>query len=431
MTGHADRFRVARLVSATVAALCLGWLIVTHTYAFYAATRDGEGASYSSANGGALAERAIRAFDRAYPAPAPGGGNNPGKSAIEAEALRGLVDALRATPLDPRLLRRLGQLENDGGRQEKAEALMREAVRQSRQETVAVIWLLQVAHAQRNFKDVADHADTLLRTRRAAFSFAFAVLAQLSADAETRGDVVRLLAADPPWRKDYFENLEVYAGEPRPTFEVVRALRGSATPPREREMAAHLTFLVRRGAVDLAYYAWLDSLPPDRLATVGLLNNGNFEQPSNPTPFDWSLAKGSGGGAEIVPHPDGAGGRALSVIFSFGRVEFGGVSQTTVLGPGSYRLSGRLRGELKGRRGLEWQVTCTGAGGARLGQSPMFVGTARTWSAFDATFDVPATGCASQTVSLVLAARSASEQLVTGEVLYDNLKIEAVRVPAR
>jgi hypothetical protein len=53
----------------------------------------------------------------------------------------------------------------------------------------------------------------------------------------------------------------------------------------------------------------------------------------------------------------------------------------------------------------------------------MFVGVALVWTEFDFSFTVPGADCRAQELRLGLAARSASEQLVSGSVWYDDLEI--------
>lgn len=303
---------------------------------------------------------------------------------------------------------------------------MRLAVGQSRHETMAVIWLLQAAFDKGDYAAVAGYADILLRTRRSSFPFAYAVLGRLTDAAASRRLVADLLASKPPWRSEFFNVIFKNVADQRSVRSLAVLLNESRAPATETELIPYLTHLVRQGNFQSAYYYWLEMLPEDRLAIVGKLNNGSFELPTSRSPFDWVIADSKGAIVEFTEHPLAIGRHVLSVTFNFGRVEFGGVSQLTVLGAGKYRLVGRYRGELKGRRGFEWQVSCAGAGGKQLAQSPMFTGVARDWTEFEAAFDVPQTDCDAQIVRLTLAARSASEQLVTGEVLYDDLRIEVV-----
>jgi len=102
-------------------------------------------------------------------------------------------------------------------------------------------------------------------------------------------------------------------------------------------------------------------------------------------------------------------------------VTFPGVSQTVLLPPGAYRFKGSFKGEVVGRRGLQWSISCMG--GPAIGASPMILGSSPVWRDFEFAFTVPATGCRAQSARLELAARSASEQLVSGSMWFDELSI--------
>jgi hypothetical protein len=103
-------------------------------------------------------------------------------------------------------------------------------------------------------------------------------------------------------------------------------------------------------------------------------------------------------------------------------VEFSGAEQTLMLAPGAYRLQAGYRGELTGPRGLVWRIACT-EGGAPLGQSPMILGAASSWKEVEVAFTVPDKGCRVQHLRLSLDARMPSEQLVSGSVWIDEVRI--------
>jgi hypothetical protein len=90
---------------------------------------------------------------------------------------------------------------------------------------------------------------------------------------------------------------------------------------------------------------------------------------------------------------------------------------------GEYRLTGKYRGTLKGRRGLVWRIACD-ATAAQLGTSPMMLGSAPSWQTFEVGFKVPVADCPAQRLHLDLDARSESEQLISGSVWYDDLNIK-------
>jgi hypothetical protein len=135
------------------------------------------------------------------------------------------------------------------------------------------------------------------------------------------------------------------------------------------------------------------------------------------------IAPGSGVTVDVSPLPDAPDGHGLYLELGPGRVEFGGVSQMLFLSPGNYRLAGKIKGELNGRRGLQWRILCGGGTSQALVETAMFVGVAPTWTEFEAQFAVPESDCRAQQLRLDLAARSASEQLVSGSVWYDDLVI--------
>ena len=76
---------------------------------------------------------------------------------------------------------------------------------------------------------------------------------------------------------------------------------------------------------------------------------------------------------------------------------------------------------------MVWRVSCA-ASGTKLGESPMIFGSGRSWKAFEFGFEIPPQDCRAQSIQLVHDARSASEQLVSGSILFDELRI--VRLPA-
>ena len=97
-----------------------------------------------------------------------------------------------------------------------------------------------------------------------------------------------------------------------------------------------------------------------------------------------------------------------------------------MLGPGTYRFKGTYRGEIVGKRGLVWRVVCSGAPGTPIGESEMSIGASPKWKDIEFTFTVPESNCRAQNARLELDARMASEQLVTGSIWYDELRIARV-----
>jgi hypothetical protein len=183
--------------------------------------------------------------------------------------------------------------------------------------------------------------------------------------------------------------------------------------------------LIRHKFYDLAYYTWLQFLPVEELREAGLLFNGNFDVVPSGLPFNWVINQGSGVTAEIVPKPDSK--HALLVDFAYGRVDYHSVYQLVMLAPGTYEFKGQYKGQLLGPRGLKWRIVC--ASGPTIEESPMIIGMMPSWRTVAFTFTVPAADCRAQYVRLDLDARTASEQLVSGSVMFDELQISRVANP--
>jgi hypothetical protein len=164
-------------------------------------------------------------------------------------------------------------------------------------------------------------------------------------------------------------------------------------------------------------------LPAEQLGNAGLLFNGGFELAPSGLPFDWVISAGSGVTATFATRPDRDTERALFIEFGHGRVDFPGISQITMLAPGTYKFQGKYRGDIAGRRGLRWRITCAGTTAIPIGESPMVVGIASPWKEFEFSFSIPKAECRAQYVRLALDARSPSEQFVSGSIWYDELRI--------
>jgi hypothetical protein len=315
----------------------------------------------------------------------------------------------------------LGQLAQLDGNDTATGPLLTASARLSIRESYAVYWLLQQDQAAGNLASVIAKADTLLRTRGRSVPLVVPVLAQLVEKNKATSEVAALLAANPPWRPAFFAALPQSITDARTPLYLLLGLQGTAHPPSEREISSYLAFLMSKNFPELAYYAWLQFLPPEKFARLSPLNNGGFDAQPSGAPFDWKLPEGSGFTSEIRQRPSQETGQALFVEFTQGRAEFAGVTQTTLLGPGTYTLSGQFIGTVVGTRGLVWRVTCLGKG--PIAATDLLRGDDTKWRDFSLTVTVPPEGCRAQQIRLDLDARSASEKLVTGSMWFDDLAL--------
>ena len=329
--------------------------------------------------------------------------------------------ALLEDPLNARALRILGQL--SGGTSEAA--LMQAAARRSLLESEAVFWVMRKSSEDGDYRSAGRYADILFRTypsSETAVRAAMTVLGRIAETPDTSGELKQLLASNPRWRSEFFTRLPASVSDARAPLALLLALRDTPTPPTTSEVGPYLKFLIEHEFYDLAYYTWLQFLPPEQLNKAGHLFNGGFEVVPTGLPFDWTFTRGSGATIEIADRTDGKGGHALFLEFGVGRVEGFSVAQMVMLAPGDYQFQGTYKADIVSQRGLQWHVVCASKSRPVIGESPIIIGAKADWSDFKFSFTVP-TDCPIQSVWLDFTARSASEQFISGSAWFDDLQI--------
>ncbi len=337
--------------------------------------------------------------------------------------------ALMREPLNARALRILGQLAEADSDNSSAAKFMHAADRLSLHEAVATYWLMRNSADANDYKSAIHYADILLRTNTPSYPYVLPVLAQICENKDGAALVEAVLADNPPWRAQFISTFPNDVPDARTPLGVLLALRNDSVPLTAADLRPYITRLIAHKFYSLAYYTWLQFLPAEQLRQAGLLFNGSFENPPSSLPFDWTITPGAGVTIDIVPRPDKSGEHALLVDFQYGRVDYHSVTELVMLAPGTYQFNGEYQGKLIGPRGMKWRVVCVNGAITSGGESPMITGTTADWRDLAFTFTVPAKDCGAQYVRLDLDARMASEQLVSGSILFDNLQISRVTNP--
>lgn len=341
-----------------------------------------------------------------------------------ADVARLAEAALVDEPLNARAVTLLGQVAALRGDDAEATRLMKIAASRSLREAPARYWLLDHFIRTAQFEDAAKTSDVLLRTDGNAPGRILPVLARLAEVEGAKPHIVTALANSPPWRAKFIATATKAARDPRTPLDLLLALRGTEAPPSATEVRDYIVALDKLERYDLAYYTWLEFLPADALALTGAVFNGGFERPLDDVPFDWSLQTGQSAIAEIVERDDARNNKALRIQFAGGRIKLGRIAQRLMLAPGKYRIAVSARGDLTGRRGMVWRLTCKPNDRTPLGETPMFVSSARAWRETGASFEVRA-DCPTQILRLHHDSRSTSEQFLSGTVWFDDVRIVA------
>ena len=376
------------------------------------------------------AERAFKPVERAPPqGESPSRPSEPaGFDATLAQQARTWTEmALANDPLTGRGLSLLGELAHMAGDEAAVAKLLEAAAGRGIRESAAVYWLMRTSYDNRDYATALYGADVLLRTRSQASADVMAVLVHMAENEQANSEVKAAVLSNPPWRANFLSAYARYAADPRASLELLLAMRETRTPPTDADLRNFVNALIGRKEYELAYYAWLQFLPPEQLSQAGFLFNGSFESAPSGLPFDWVISEGAGVLIDMVPRSDRNGERALLIEFGYGRVDFRGVQQLTALAPGSYKFKATYKGNISGKRGLVWRVACAETPGSPIGESPMFTGASPGWMDMEFAFVVPNKNCRAQYVRLDFDARTASEQLVSGSILYDDLRIIRVK----
>jgi hypothetical protein len=339
-------------------------------------------------------------------------------SQIELLAAR----ALAHDPLNAKALRMLGQASYASGNDARGDNMMEAASQRSLHESLALYAMVRKHYRERNYPKALSYADALLRTRVNVFPDLMPMLGRMAEDPEASTSLKHMLSKDSPWRSRFFSQLPKFITDARTPLGVFLAVNESSARLSEADLRSYLTMLINNDLHELAYYAWLQFLPPEQMAKAGFVFNGDFDTEPTPVPFDWQFAAGSGANIQRAARPDNDDDFALLLQFGPGRVEQGEVKQMVMLPRGDYRLSAVYKSDLTSDRGVKWSVTCVGDR-EPLGDSIGVKGVHSSWKELEFAFTVPDNDCVAQTLKLALDARSASEKFADGSIWYDAVRI--------
>lgn len=342
---------------------------------------------------------------------------------IDLDALRAqLVSVLKVSPLNATAFRLLAQIAGLEGDTKTTRQMMRLATKLSPNETLATNFMMNEALASNNARAALHYADILMRSSSQASNYVAPIVGRLFEVPAAQGELMKQLASNPPWRAQVLGSIPTSGlVDYQAPLLVFAAMADSQSPVTEKETSGYVNYLLQKRLYPFAHSVWRQFLPDSDKKDDGLLFNGSFERQPSGLPFDWTIGQNSETKAGIYARPDDASHAALLIRFGVTRTTFPTIQETIVLTPGEYHFTGRLRGELQARRGLQWRLTCVE--GTVAGESGMFLGRVPDWKSFEFNVKIPAEKCAAQYVQLTHMARSPSEQLASGYMWFDELKI--------
>lgn len=296
-------------------------------------------------------------------------------------------DALTRAPFDVRALRIVGLTEARAGRLSSADEILTLAGNWSLRDDPTHAWLVEHRLRRGDYVSSFAHADTLIRRREDIRPQVFGLFTlAASTDRERALPVVAsLVAARPPWRQSYLDNLYTSTEGLQVAAALAVMLQSGPAPLTNVELRQFYMQLIDKGQVPALREVRQRLNRPTSATEV---TNGGFGDPSAPEPFQWRLDQTAGVIAEIVPDELRPSDPAL-------RVEYDGFSPSRIaeqlmfLSAGRYRLTAEARAEAgdPGAR-LAWTVTCA-PGDLRILSAPSAPPAAAAWTPRSSDFTVP------------------------------------------
>jgi hypothetical protein len=349
-------------------------------------------------------------------------------SSPERQALRAReTDALRRNPLDGQALKNLSNLWRADDDLERAERLAVLAGNRSLRDLVAQAEVLDILLRRKDFAASLYRLDALMRAQPDRLPDLLKIAALFAETEESRPALVAELEKNPPWRQALLSAVLKGPNGPAVAYGVLSDMRKSGGAPALQELRDLISTLVDKKDFDTAYFVWLDFLSQPELRKAGNIFDGGFELEPKNLLFGWNIGKLRNADIRLVPRSTSSADRMLRLEFINTRDRFQHVSQLLRLAPGHYTLTGETKAErLVTEVGLVWRFYCLGANVRPIASTARLFASS-TWAPFDVPFEIPTEDCAAQKLQLEVDSRASLDQLISGQVYFDNLQIRQGR----
>ena len=271
-------------------------------------------------------------------------------------AQRHARSALAAAPMRPEPATVLALAAQSQGQREQAARMITAIASLGWRHAPAQLWMLQSALAQDNVETAVLRADALLR-QGVQVERLVPLLRRLAHNPRAAGLIADRLAADPPWRPAYLEDIHALRPEDFTAHGTLLAgLRGSEGPPKADEIKAFSDRLLAGRRFAEAEVLWRTLAPAPR----GSLDSGS--------PFGWTSRPIPS--LDVAVAPAGPGGSPALTLTADGSVAGAAVDRLLLLSPGRYTLHSEMS-PIEAADALRWRFAC------EVGQADLATGPAR------------------------------------------------------
>lgn len=308
-------------------------------------------------------------------------------------AQRELTDNLASSVSDARNYSLLGTIARKQGRDAEAQALFSAALRLNPSEPNAAREQINADIAARRYDEALQRIAVYTRKGAPGAQDVGGRLVQVTqSDPLARAAVLEALAADPPWRGAFLDELQ----KSRETLELVpaalAALRASPRGPTDAEINGAVQAFLSAGDIASAYRLFVTSRDASAKKLVAFVYDAEFRARPSGNPFDWTIANS---GAAEVRIPGSKEGGADITFLERPAAGFG-LSQMLTLFPGNYRAALHLSAtQLIAPDGVFVYVRCKS--GRNIVKADIVPGT-YTDRELEFQFEIPPSGCDMQTL---------------------------------
>lgn len=190
-------------------------------------------------------------------------------------------------------LRTQGIIRFDAGETDAGKRLIELASELSWRDSATHVWLFERSLIDGNYKQSMEHADALLRRRRARDEI-FSIFNLAAQEPQLAKIVVEKLAKNPPWRANYFAQSDQIPKELYGGFDnIILSLNNSVSPVSRDELLPYANMLAQNNDMARALKTWANIFPLDNVVVPP---NGNMflqwpaaEHVDKPSPASWRL----------------------------------------------------------------------------------------------------------------------------------------------
>jgi hypothetical protein len=275
---------------------------------------------------------------------------------------------------------------------------------------------------KKNYRKALLHADGLLRARPKTLSVVAQLLRGHRGSKQFVTELASVLADAPPWRQDFLELELNQSGGTAYVSLLFRELQKLQNVVSEKELRLLIQRMIAQSDYEGAYFVWLDFLPPDKLAAVSALFDGQFNFEPKNLYFDWTISSTANTEVAVVNSNEQRNNRYLLIDAVRETQPFTGVLQYLKMGPGKYSFSYKSSSStFNTSGGLAWKIYCL-ENPSLVAQGPAHKNS-ESWTNYIVKFEIPQDGCATQTLYLESVGKTPLDFNMTGNVKFDDLKI--------